>query len=100
MLDQGGGSGLMTGLWTLADVLHDAYDAEIVLLGGVDDSAMCRAIRERMRTKPLDLSGTTTLRESMAVLAELDLVISNVTGPMHLAVALSHPKGHWVVRGR
>ena len=41
---------------------------------------------------PLDLSGKTTLRELMAILAELDLVVANVTGPMHLATALRKPK--------
>ena len=45
-----------------------------------------------MKEKPRDFSGQTTLRELMAVLGELDLVISNVTGPMHLAVGLSQPK--------
>jgi len=40
----------------------------------------------------VDLSGQTSLRELMALFAELDLIISNVTGPMHLAVALNRPK--------
>jgi len=76
----------------LADVLIDIYKAEIVLLGGRDDRAVCRLIGEGMRTKPRDLSGQTTLRELIAVLGELDLVISNVTGPMHVASALTKPK--------
>ena len=45
-----------------------------------------------MKEKPRDLSGKTTLGELMAVLVELDMVVSNVTGPMHLAVGLSQPK--------
>ena len=72
----------------LADALIHAYGVEMVLLGGVSDMAACHSIGERMGTKPLDLSGQTTLRELIGVLAELDLVISNVTGPMHLASAL------------
>ncbi len=76
----------------VADALVEMYGTEIVLLGGLDDSSICRQIAERMKHKPLDLSGKTTLRELMAVLMELDLVIANVTGPMHLAVALSRPK--------
>ncbi|MDH5427716.1 MAG: glycosyltransferase family 9 protein [Nitrospirota bacterium] len=76
----------------LADVLIETYRAEVVLLGGADDRELCHAIVNRMRTPPLDLSGRTTLRELMAVLGELDLVIANVTGPMHLASALPKPK--------
>ncbi len=76
----------------LADALIDTYKAEIILLGGSDDMAVCRLIGEIMRTKPLNLSGQTTLRELMAVFGELDLVISNVTGPMHVASALPKPK--------
>ncbi len=76
----------------LADALIHAYGAELVLLGGVSDMAVCHSIGERMGTKPLDLSGQTNLRELIGVLAELDLVISNVTGPMHVASALSKPK--------
>ncbi len=45
-----------------------------------------------MASIPIDLSGKTTLRELIALLAEVDLVISNVTGPMHIAVALKKPK--------
>ncbi len=76
----------------LADALCDTYGAKIILLGGEEDISICRHIEKRMHSQPLDLSGKTTLRELIAVLAELDLVISNVTGPMHLASALSKPK--------
>jgi len=74
------------------EALAASYGAEIVLLGGGDDVSICQHIAALMRIKPLDLSGKTTLRELMAVLAELDVVIANVTGPMHLAVAVSQPK--------
>jgi len=73
----------------LGDALGETYGAEIILLGGGDDVSICQHIGALMRTKPLDLSGKTTLRELMAVLAALELVIANVTGPMHLAVAVS-----------
>ena len=76
----------------LADVLVDVYGAEIILLGSDADISSCRHIAENMRSRALDLSGRTTLRESMAVFGEMDLLIANVTGPMHLAVALSQPK--------
>ena len=76
----------------LANALSDIYGAEIILLGGEEDISVCRHIGELMHSQLLDLSGKMTLRELIAVLAKLDLVISNVTGPMHLAVALAQPK--------
>jgi len=76
----------------VADMLVDTYDAEIVLLGSRGDLTKCQAICAGMTHTPLDLSGKTTLRELIAILAELDLVIANVTGPMHLATALKKPK--------
>ena len=76
----------------IGDALSQSYGAKIVLLGGHDDMSLCRSISDRMESNPLDLSGQTNLRELIAVLAQLDLVISNVTGPMHLASALPRPK--------
>ncbi len=76
----------------LADCLIQKLGVEIILLGGKNDVEVCSKIFDLMKEKPRDLSGKTTLRELMAVLVELDLVISNVTGPMHLAVGLSQPK--------
>lgn len=76
----------------LADKLQKKYHATIILVGGEHDRVVCQEIREQMTVHPLDLSGRTSLRELMAVLGEMDLVISNVTGPMHIASALTKPK--------
>jgi ADP-heptose:LPS heptosyltransferase len=76
----------------LADCLIQKFGVEVILLGGGNDVEVCSKICSLMKEKPRNLSGKTTLRELMAVLVELDLVISNVTGPMHLAVGLSQPK--------
>jgi len=75
----------------LADFLIEHYHVNIVLVGGPDDRGVCQHIAKMMRVPPLNLAGQTSLRELIAVLAELDLVISNVTGPMHIASALAKP---------
>ncbi|WP_447968234.1 glycosyltransferase family 9 protein [Nitrospira sp. M1] len=75
----------------LADFLVEQYHVRIVLVGGPDDRAVCQRIAKMLRVPPLNLAGQTSLRELIAVLAELDLVISNVTGPMHIASALTKP---------
>ena len=75
----------------LGDLLIKNHQVEVFLLGGKDDMTVCRHIGELMRNTPTDLSGKTTLRELLAVLEKLNVVISNVTGPMHLASACSSP---------
>lgn len=76
----------------LGDQLERDRHARIILFGGSHDMLVCQRLRELMRCCPVDFSGQTSLRELMALFAELDLIISNVTGPMHLAVALNRPK--------
>lgn len=76
----------------LADVIAEQYHAKIVLVGGEHDQVLCQYISELMKKQPLNLSGKTSLRELMAILGELDLVIANVTGPMHIASAFSKPR--------
>ncbi|MGB0909408.1 MAG: lipopolysaccharide heptosyltransferase II [Nitrospirales bacterium] len=76
----------------LANQLVEKYQAQVVLVGSIQEQAVCAEIQKMMKAKPLDLSGKTTLRELSAVLAEMDLVISNVTGPMHIASAHAKPK--------
>ena len=76
----------------LAEAIIEKYNVKIVLVGGEPDRSLCQRISAIMKDEPLDLSGKTSLRELIAVLGELDLVISNVTGPMHIASALSKPK--------
>ena len=76
---------------SVGDWLIKTYNAQVILFGGQNDTPVCRRVSERMTRTPIDFSGRTTLRELIALLAEIDLVISNVTGPMHIAVALKKP---------
>ena len=76
----------------LGDQLMKEYGADILLLGGKDDSPICQRISDLMMTKPENLSGKTTLRDLMGILAKLDLVVTNVTGPLHLASAFPKTK--------
>ncbi|MCA9472005.1 MAG: lipopolysaccharide heptosyltransferase II [Nitrospirales bacterium] len=76
----------------LGNMLVKQFGVNIVLLGGEADRSLCESINMNLTEPSLDLSGQTSLRELVAVLAELDLVIANVTGPMHIASALDKPR--------
>jgi heptosyltransferase-2 len=44
-----------------------------------------------MKHRPVVLTGDTTLADAVAVLSEADALISNDTGPAHIAAALEKP---------
>jgi ADP-heptose:LPS heptosyltransferase len=74
----------------LADILVRRLGARIVLTGMKGEDAV-RAVREHMTSPVLDLSGRTSLGTLAAVLQCCDLLISNNTGPAHLAEAVGTP---------
>ncbi len=46
------------------------------------------SIIQKMNNKPVNLAGKTNLREYIAILKQINLFITNDTGPMHLANAV------------
>ncbi len=66
-----------------------------IVFGGAKDRALAQGIaRDLARASgeaPLNLAGQTSLRELAAALKICDLVLTNDTGPMHLAAAVGAP---------
>ena len=75
----------------LADALIERYDARIVLTGNADESPITVEIREMMQHPSVDLAGATNLGTFAALIAQLDLLITNDTGASHLAAATTTP---------
>lgn len=75
----------------VADGLAARYGAGIVLTGGPGEQEIGRDIEAAMKVVPRNLIGQTTVREMMALLERCDLMISNDSGPMHVAAALDTP---------
>jgi len=63
----------------------------VLLVGGRDEMPLARATAERLAGEVRDLTGRTTLPQLAALLASVDLMVANDTGPLHLAVALGRP---------
>jgi len=78
-----------------AEVAHriaDVSGAKIVVLGGPSESSLAKEISEEIPSRlTLMLQGKTSLGELMGVLPELALIVTNDSGPMHLAAALEVP---------
>lgn len=74
----------------LGDLLHkEGY--KVVLLGGTKDTEEARRIASYMEKKPILTSGKTDLKELAALLRYIDLLVTNDTGPMHIASAVGTP---------
>jgi ADP-heptose:LPS heptosyltransferase len=63
----------------------------VVLIGGRDDKADAQAIRGMMSVTPIDLTGETSVGQLPALLSSASLLITNDSGPMHVAAAVGTP---------
>ncbi len=78
-----------------AVALRQKTQCRWVLFGGAGDrdlaDQIARDIQSETGDTPLNLAGKTTLRELAAALKICSLVLTNDTGPMHLAAAVGAP---------
>lgn len=62
-----------------------------VLLGGPGEELLAAQFSAELAGPTLNLAGQTTLPQLVSLVAQADLVLSNDSGPMHLAAALGRP---------
>ncbi|HVF49886.1 MAG TPA: lipopolysaccharide heptosyltransferase II [Pyrinomonadaceae bacterium] len=75
----------------LADRLMDEAGADCLLVGASEELDVTEEVSALMRHTPLVLTGRTSLAETVAVLSLVNLLVSNDTGPAHVAAALARP---------
>jgi heptosyltransferase-2 len=75
----------------LGDRLIDELGATILLVGSAAEAEVSLEVSRRMRNEPVMLAGLTNLAELVAVLSVVDLLVTNDTGPAHIASALGRP---------
>jgi lipopolysaccharide heptosyltransferase II len=76
----------------LADRLIEALGSRIVFIGAASERAGAERIIRRMeRRGAVNLAGETGMTELIGSLDACDLLISNDTGPAHIAAALGRP---------
>jgi heptosyltransferase-2 len=75
----------------LGRALQQEFGARLVLLGGADERPVADLVKEYLQKPVVDLVGRTTLRQALGILSQLRLLVTNDSGLMHAAAALSVP---------
>jgi heptosyltransferase II len=76
----------------VADELARQYNARILLFGAQSDMPVVKEVAACMKQQSTILAGQTTLGQLMGLLKACGLLITNDSGPMHLAAALDVPQ--------
>lgn len=75
----------------VADRIQREGLARVVLIGGPDEHVDAENVKSLMRTGPVDLTGATPIGHLPALLRRAALLITNDSGPMHVAAAVGTP---------
>jgi heptosyltransferase II len=75
----------------VADDLAEEFSVRILLVGGPDEGSIAGEVAANMRSEPLNLAGKTSVRQLMALLSQCRLLVTNDSGPMHVAAAFGVP---------
>jgi lipopolysaccharide heptosyltransferase I len=73
------------------DRVRTETGARAVLVGGAAAVAVGGRLGQTMAERPIDLTDKTTLKELTAVIAEARALVTNDSGPMHVAAAVGTP---------
>jgi len=74
-----------------ADLVARRAEAKVAIVGGSAERPLGQAIADQLRAPSRVLCGETTLGDLVGVLSRLRLLLTNDSGPMHLAAALGTP---------
>jgi lipopolysaccharide heptosyltransferase II len=74
-----------------ADQLQREGLGPVVLIGGPDERPAAQAVKALMKTEPVDLTGATQPGLLPALLKSAALLLTNDSGPMHVAAAVGTP---------
>src|SRR5262249_17410858 len=74
-----------------ADGLACEFHFQVALIGSERERSIAERIRDRMKGPAAILNGKTSLETLIGVLSESSLMVTNDSGPMHIAAALGIP---------
>lgn len=75
----------------LIDRINENFSVEIILIGSEFDKKLAEEIKQCTKMKPLNTTGSLKINQVGALLKNCNLLITNDTGPMHIAAAIGVP---------
>jgi lipopolysaccharide heptosyltransferase I len=75
----------------LIDTIADRLKAQTILIGSREDEVRVNELSSMTKSKSLNLSGKTSLLQLAALLKKVALLVTNDSGPMHIAAAVGTP---------
>ncbi|HKO60565.1 MAG TPA: lipopolysaccharide heptosyltransferase II [Pyrinomonadaceae bacterium] len=75
----------------LGDRMISELDADVVLIGSEAELEVTSQVTKAMKRQPIVLTSKTNLTQLAGVLSLVDLLVTNDTGPAHIASALGRP---------
>lgn len=75
----------------VAAKLAERWNARIVLFGGPGEVELVAAIERELAGNCVNVAGKTSVRQLMALLKRCDFLVTNDSGPMHIAAAFGVP---------
>ncbi|HMK44531.1 MAG TPA: glycosyltransferase family 9 protein [Dissulfurispiraceae bacterium] len=74
----------------VGNALRQHIPCRIIITGGESESSLARSLASKI-DDALSFAGQLSLRETAALISKMSLLISNDTGPMHIASAVGTP---------
>jgi len=72
----------------LNDLLQSEFDASVILVGSTAENEVSEGVLNSAQKKPIVITGKTKLDEAVAILSEIDLMVSNDMGLAHVSSAV------------
>ncbi len=91
------GASCISKMWPLenfariGDMLNEGHGVRVVIISGYKDRAKAGLVAGSMKRPHIDLSGKTSVSDLASLLKRARLLISNDSGPVHIACAVSTP---------
>jgi lipopolysaccharide heptosyltransferase II len=80
----------------VAEKIQKELETIVIITGGKEEKVLCQELAKKIIIDknvclPLSLAGETAIGQMMALLERADLLVTNSTGPMHIAASVGTP---------
>ena len=76
---------------TVAEGIIKRFNAAVILLGGPGEAPIASRIADRINSEVFNLAGKTSVDALPYIISRMNLLITNDSGPMHIAAATQTP---------